>query len=555
MTELNLGTKPKPAETWLSRNWIYAPLLGCILIMLPRLISPQFGLMDDGRALTIAQGLLHGKFDLSWDVVAGRARPIYWAAFAFWYLLVGGHPFWYFLGNLIVFSTTTFLLIHLVVDVGGSKLQALLTGFIFVFSTSVIENVFTLSKAENFQLLLMVSAIILVILAARSANGAKFWLLLVAAVLLLLVACITKESTLLLVPISLVWWGVAWFGRQKHFSSATFVERVSRLLILSILASGLIFYLGRTIFLATLKILGVGQSSEFYFDRASIMNGLVRWGGWLLRDFIWLLPIVLMVAVWCVVKRRLPRSGLWWLAGVWMAFWLGMYIPWHFAVEYYLLPFAAGTAVLSGVLLVEILEFTTQPNRFWKGVGIASLVLTAMLLLTTQANSFTDGTIQLAQDSANSRVLEYVAKNVPQGSQVVVNIQLANEYIEQMQLMLANYYNRPDLKLVSYQGEDLSSLKDQPHATYFLLAELVNQPKMTVRMGLDEPSLQVWNASVLPELSSWREVFRVSKDPPILTINFPRLLCSVINRGNYCSSGERLVNSDQLHYQWSVYTP
>jgi hypothetical protein len=175
MSELNLEIKLKPASSWLSRNWIYTPMLVCVLIMIPRLISAQFGLMDDGRALTIAQGLLHGKFDLSWDVVAGRARPIYWAAFTFWYVLVGGHPFWYFLGNLIVFSATTFLLIHLVVDVGGTKLQALLTGVIFVLSTSVIEDVYTLSKAENFQLLLMVSAISLVILAARSAERAMFY--------------------------------------------------------------------------------------------------------------------------------------------------------------------------------------------------------------------------------------------------------------------------------------------------------------------------------------------------------------------------------------------
>ncbi len=157
--------------------------------------------------------------------------------------------------------------------------------------------------------------------------------------------------------------------------------------------------------------------------------------------------------------------------------------------------------------------------------------------------------------SANTHLLEYVAENAPQGSQVVVNIQLANEYIEQMQLMLANYYHRPDLQLVSYQGEDLSTLTEQSPAPYFILAQLVNQPKMTVRMGLDEPSLQVWNASVLPALSSWHEVYQVSEDPRILTIDFPRLLCSVINRGSYCANGSGLVNDQPLHYQWSVFTP
>lgn len=555
MPEEILKLDAKPKASWVSSYWIYIPLLVCILIMLPRLISPQFGLLDDGRALTIAQGLLHGKFDLSWDINAGRVRPFYWLAFAFWYLLVGGHPFWYFLGNLIVFSATTFLLIRLVVDIGGSKIQAFLTGLIFVLSTSLIENVYTLSKAENLQVLLMIGAISLVILAARSAKVSRVWLFVAGAALLLLVACFTKESTLLLLPIALVWWGIAWLGRLKHVPSAPFVEKVSRWLTLCSLVSGLVFYLGRTVFLSSSKILGVGYSSGFSFDPGSILDGLIRLGGWLLRDFIWLMPMAFIVVVWCLIKRRWPRSGLWWLAAVWMAFWLGMYIPWRFAVEYYLLPFAAGTAVLAGGLLVEILDMLKQPGRIWKGLGIATFALTALLLLVSQANSYTDASIQLAQDAANASVLEYVAKNAPANSQVVVNIQLANEYVEQMQLMLANYYHRPDIQLRNYQGEDFSLLKSQSQATYFLLADLVNQPKMTVRMGLDEPSLQLWNASVLPALSSWHEVFQVSENPHILTIDFPRLVCSIINRENYCSAGTGLVNPAQFHYQWSVYTP
>ena len=555
MSEPKIESVLRSEPSWVSRNWIYTPLLLCILIMLPRLISPQFGLMDDGRALTIAQGIVHGKWDLGWDVIAGRARPIYWTAFAFWYLLAGGHRFWYFLGNLIVFSASTFLLIHLVSGLSGSKIQAFLTGLIFVLSTSVIEDVYTLSKAENFQLLLILSAIGLVVMAVRSPKGIRVWLLLVSSAILLLMASFTKESTLLLLPVAFAWWVIAWFGRLKRLPSATFIEKVSRWLTLSSLVSGLIFYLGRTILLASSKILGVGQSSEFYFDRSNILNSIVRWGGWILRDFIWLIPMALVVLVWCLINRRWPRSVLWWLAGVWMVFWLGMYIPWHFAVEYYLLPFAAGTAVLAGVLLAEILDFVKQPSRLWRWVGVVTLSLTALLLLITQANSFTDASIQLAQDAANTSVLEYLVDHAPVGSLVVVNIQLANEYIEQMQLTLANLYHRPDIQLVNYRGEDLMLLKSQSHATYFLLAELTNQPKMTVRMGLDEPSLQLWNASVMPAISTWNEVYRISENPHILTVDFPRLLCSVIKRGHYCSTGGGLVNYKQLNYQWTVYTP
>jgi hypothetical protein len=78
---------------------------------------------------------------------------------------------------------------------------------------------------------------------------------------------------------------------------------------------------------------------------------------------------------------------------------------------------------------------------------------------------------------------------------------------------------------------------------------------MTVRMGLDEPSLQIWNASVLPGLASWHLDYQVSAAPQVLSVDFPRLLCSVIYRENYCAAGSGIVNYRSFHYQWSVYTP
>ena len=108
-------------------------------------------------------------------------------------------------------------------------MQAWLTGLVFALSTSVIENVYTLSKAENFQVLLMVSAILLVVMAPKSANGVRFWLLLGCTTLLILVACFTKESTLIMLPISLVWWVIARLGQMKHVRLAPFVEKVTAL--------------------------------------------------------------------------------------------------------------------------------------------------------------------------------------------------------------------------------------------------------------------------------------------------------------------------------------
>jgi hypothetical protein len=552
MAEAAHSVRARPS--WLARNWIYAPILVCILIMLPRLVSPQFGLLDDGRSLAISQGIVHGKWDLSWDVIAGRARPVYWAAFAFWYFLAGNHAFWYFLGNLGVFSASTYLLVVLVKAMGGSSMQAFLTSLVFTLSTPVIENVYTLSKGENFQVLLLLCVIWLVYTAVKSARGFKYWLLLADAALFVLVTCFTKENTLVVVPISLVWWAMAFLGRWRRLTSAALVERVTRRLAVVSMVGGGLFYIGRTLMLSS-RILGVGQSSQFSFDPAALLNSAVRWGGWMMRDYLWLLPLAVLVLVICLVRKCWPTSALWWLALVWMIFWLGLYLPWHITIGYYLLPFAAGAAVFSGALLVEALEVFKSSGIPMKALAALTLLLTGGILLLTQANSYTDAAIQLAQDTANARLLDYVAKNAPPSAHVVVNIRLANEYIEQMQLMLVYYYNRPDLTLVNYQGEDLAQYQAQPDVTYFIVAELANQPKLTVRMGLDEPTLQVWNNSVLPALATWRADYQVIANPRIFTVDFPRLLCSVIYRENYCSAGWGLVNDRQFMYQWQVFSP
>ena len=54
----------------LSTHWPYTAALIYLLVMLVRLLSPQFGLIDDGRSLSIA----NGEWDVSWDLQGGRSR-------------------------------------------------------------------------------------------------------------------------------------------------------------------------------------------------------------------------------------------------------------------------------------------------------------------------------------------------------------------------------------------------------------------------------------------------------------------------------------------------
>jgi hypothetical protein len=52
---------------------LYSPVFIAILVMLPRLLSPQFGLLDDGRGLvTLDRFINHGIWDMSVDIMEGR---------------------------------------------------------------------------------------------------------------------------------------------------------------------------------------------------------------------------------------------------------------------------------------------------------------------------------------------------------------------------------------------------------------------------------------------------------------------------------------------------
>ena len=204
--------------------------------------------------------------------------------------------------------------------------------------------------------------------------------------------------------------------------------------------------------------------------------------------------------------------------------------------------------------MVEILGILHEPRRAWKATAYLALGLTCLLMLATLANSATDASVQLAQDAANTRVMEYVAENAPLGSTVLVNIQLANEYIEQMEFLLNYEFGRTDLQFDDYQAQDLSLLAEQYPAVYVLVAEMQNQPKLTVRMGFIEDTLNIWNSILLPRLDSWKKAFQVGQDATLLIFDFPRLLCPLISLESYCAPGGGLVNNENFRYGWTVYT-
>ena len=119
------------------------PLALGVLVMLPRLISPQFGLLDDGAMLAEVRKILSGDLAMSHDLQAGRFRPLYWGYFTLIYLLAGPAPFWFFIGQTCILLTLIITIQALMKRWGASPWQRFSTSLIFLLAVPIIENFYT----------------------------------------------------------------------------------------------------------------------------------------------------------------------------------------------------------------------------------------------------------------------------------------------------------------------------------------------------------------------------------------------------------------------------
>jgi hypothetical protein len=99
----------------------FSPVVVAFFVMLPRLLSPQFGLLDDGVMLRAA-GHVSDNWTAAFTIARGSGR-FFSSCFLFFYLvhaLAGVHPLLFFAVDYAVFATTTAGVIGLVRLMGGT---------------------------------------------------------------------------------------------------------------------------------------------------------------------------------------------------------------------------------------------------------------------------------------------------------------------------------------------------------------------------------------------------------------------------------------------------
>jgi hypothetical protein len=525
--------------------WILLPVAIGIVIMLPRLLSPQFGMLDDGNTLTSAQQIISGDLSFNYEAARGRFRPMYWLVPALIYRLVGVNPFWFFFANLIFLILIIIFSTAFLRRLGMTARNAALAGIVFLLTGSAVENIYTLSKGELLMLLFIVSAFYFSAKLNQAGISKISWIFytLLAAVLFFM-ADLNKETALVILPITGAWLIVEVILARLQHREARWRWLAS--LLVASLTSFIVYWLIRNSLVDTSLQSGT-YTSGYNFSIAAMKSSLIRWVGWLIRNDLYLVPLLLF---WVIVSLRDKKFNLIKNASLilmWLMGWIAIYIPWRFAQEYYLLPFDIGIAVLTVMLLNlawRTYQKSSKTNQFLLG---GALAISALLWLASLANYWTDARIQMAVDSANQQLLDKM-ENLPEGASVLLNIQYPNEYTVELDLLLRQVRGRSDIQLETFNPSK------QQAADYYLTPFVQNRPLLTVRMGVSEPDLANWISSLQNTIGETNQpVMRVEQRLKMMMVDLPRLFCPLIPGLNFCSSAYPVIDTRTFAYGWMLY--
>lgn len=516
--------------------------------MLPRLASPQFGLLDDGLTLQTGRELI-GRWSSALHLIpeTGRFFPAYWIVYSAIFGVVGVRPLGFFLVNLLLLIALLAILMWLVRLCGGTTLQAVAAAILFATGGPTIESFYTLSKAEPLQLGWIGLSLLAAAAATDTRRGRRAVLATLAAVAMLL-ACATKETAVVLVPISLAWLAIeSWAGRDRR-AWKRFAATYAVVNLVAVATFGLLRWR-----YAALALAEGSYTRAYELQPAAMGAALFRILAWLVRDFAFLVPLVGAAVVTLAGGRQAWRPIVY--AAVWMAGWLVVYLPWPATFEYYLLPFSFGAAVLGGIAVGDVWA-ARGPERAAarRRIAWSTLAVSAALWLVAVVNVSVDARVQLAVDRANAELVDFLG-GLPRGSRIVLNT-APNEYLHELAMHMTEIERRPDIVVAPVAATP--STEPARADVFMVTPELANKPGPTVRVALDEPGVRLDNARLSTLLGAAAEpVYRGAQRARLVELGLHRLLChatrSPLIDTTYCPSDRRVITRRIFTYGWQVH--
>ena len=533
-------------KTIWQKYWIYlVPLLFCSLIMLPRLLDPHFGLMDDGEAIQKANLIIDDQWGFGSESASGRFRPLYWYIHYVLFMIFGTDPLGYFIVNYLVLGLLVVGVIKLLKIYGSSNSTILISCILFLLSGPIPESYFTLSKYEIFQLVFIIYAILMAeqFLHTRS----LIWKILLSLGVLLfcLVSYLIKETSLIM-PVIYAGWLAIKYWKEKRLGHSLVI------LMAGSLGAVVIYLAWRGTYFAKAILAGSYVGTHTSLTISSLFNSLIEWEPWLRRDFSYAVVLIVALILSLLLTRRKPaKTDIYWGASIWMIGWLGIFLPWVIKIEYYLLPFALGCSVLTAHILTELFQAikrSAQWNRLvlYAGIGVAGvLFINSLFLIINNAR------YQLLMDDINSRMMNYLVEVLPINGHVYVNLPADNEYIKEIELQFQYIYGRPDINVSRFYYQITQVINND---SMVISPSIINRPVYSVRHAFSDDDSGAWTYSLekymadgIGDSSTFTGQF-TQIDPHIF-----RIVCIVFHSLGSCESNTRILEVERLSYQWQIY--
>jgi hypothetical protein len=416
----------------------------------------------------------------------------------------------------------------------------------------VVESYMTLSKPEPLQIALIVGSILLAFRRRHGETARRIGAEAAGAAVLMLLADLTKETSLALIPIGAVWFLAAW-AKKRLLRQKNDIARPGSF-FLAALVAGAAFLVLRSRF-STIGLPEDAYAGNYLLGAERLLTSAVRWSGWLVRDFAYLAPLVLAAAVLPEARRAALGDRRVLASVVWMIGWVVIYLPWVFTVEYYLLPFAIGAAVLAATLIDLSLNHFSESGGLVRVATTAFGAAAAFLFTISALGMASSARQQLMVDRVNEEALRMIRDTLPPSSTLLVNHQFPGEYVEEIKLHLRYIWNRPDIRVDHVRLDELASPAAEGAPRYLLVSTVENRPLLTVRMGVVEPSVREWNRSLEDFLAEAGTVVGEAEDElGLYNVNIVRLLCPFVSTRAFCEVEEPLIDRRGFSYGWVLYS-
>lgn len=533
-----------------------------LIIMMPRILSAQFGLLDDGVLLLSAQYAQKDFYSIFYQFQgAGRFLPTATFLRLVTFSIAGFNPQIWYIVSTVILIIICIQLSYIVSKSDSGRSGQIFSLLFFLASPSLVENFYTLSKSEVPMLLFISTGIVLAInfSLSESTFGRIFSAL--ACFFSLLFAFGAKETAIVLPILFLCWLLVSRILTKKSTETTNLLFNDALLLFLGSTLSGIIYWSVRSVIIGN-------SSTGLYADGYQILNidklltNFVSLLGWIIRDFPYLvLSFAAVLLLPALRETKFLANILRW--GLWMGAMGAVLLPWGYT-SYYLLLFSFGSAIFNGMIIAKIYELLR--HQFLKNTtkqtshshqepmnGVISplifFVASLLLFLPSGINAIAFASEQLILDRANWRLVESITK-LPSKSRLYINLPEQVEYTFEIQLFVNKILNRPDISVLPYRPP----IYHQPDESSYL-ANLVFQGQIlpSVR-ALHGPTVTAWGLCLQDaDLNPNKTHFSTRISRPILDVGLHRLL-SFLKVGDMVGQSDRgILTISMLSYGWDVW--